>query len=105
MRLEEQAVYKCTGGVLKCRAQRAEWLMHFAGRRAMDIEGLGERLIEQLVNDGTVSSPADLYSLDAKSLAERERMGEKSAQNVVDSITRSKATTLPRLRARHSPGR
>ena len=71
--------------------------MHFAGRRAMDIEGLGEKLIEQLVNDGTVSSPADLYSLDAKSLAERERMGEKSAQNVVDAITKSKTTTLPRL--------
>jgi len=97
VRLEEQAVYKCTGGVLKCRAQRAEWLMHFAGRRAMDIEGLGEKLIEQLVNDGTVNSPADLYSLDAKSLAERERMGEKSAQNVVDAITKSKKTTLPRL--------
>jgi DNA ligase (NAD+) len=97
VRLEEQAVYKCTGGVLKCAAQRAEWLMHFAGRRAMDIEGLGERLIEQLVNDGTVSTPADLYLLDAKSLAERERMGEKSAQNVVDAISRSKKTTLPRL--------
>jgi len=97
VRLEEQAVYKCTGGVLKCRAQRAEWLMHFAGRRAMDIEGLGEKLIEQLVNDGSVSTPADLFDLDAKSLAERERMGEKSAQNVVDAITKSKKTTLPRL--------
>jgi DNA ligase (NAD+) len=97
VREEDQAVYKCTGGVLKCRAQRAEWLMHFAGRRAMDIEGLGEKLIEQLVSDGTVSSPADLYDIDAKSLAERERMGEKSAQNVVDAIARSRTTTLPRL--------
>ncbi|HEY6123830.1 MAG TPA: NAD-dependent DNA ligase LigA [Steroidobacteraceae bacterium] len=97
VRLEDQAVYKCTGGVLKCRAQRAEWIMHFAARRAMDIEGLGEKLIEQLVNDGAVSSPADLYDLEAKSLAERERMGEKSAQNVVDAITKSKKTTLPRL--------
>jgi DNA ligase (NAD+) len=96
-RLEDQAVYKCTGGVLKCRAQRAEWVMHFAGRRAMDIEGLGEKLIEQLVEDGSVSSPADLYDLDAASLAERERMGEKSAKNVVDAITKSKKTTLPRL--------
>jgi DNA ligase (NAD+) len=96
-RLEEQAVYKCTGGVLKCRAQRAEWIMHFAGRRAMDIEGLGEKLIEQLVGDGTVSTPADLFEIDAKSLAERERMGEKSAQNVVDAINRSRKTTLPRL--------
>jgi DNA ligase (NAD+) len=97
VRLEEQAVYKCTGGVLKCRAQRAEWLMHFAGRRAMDVDGLGEKLIEQLVNDGTVSTPADLYELSAPSLAERERMGEKSAQNVVDAISKSKQTTLPRL--------
>jgi len=96
-RLEDQAVYKCTGGVLKCRAQRAEWIMHFAARRAMDIEGLGEKLIEQLVADGSVNSPADLYDLQAKPLAERERMGEKSAQNVVDAINKSKQTTLPRL--------
>ncbi len=97
VRLEDQAVYKCTGGVLKCRAQRAEWIMHFAGRRAMDIEGLGEKLIEQLVGDGSVSTPADLFDLEAKSLAERERMGEKSAQNVVDAINKSRKTTLPRL--------
>jgi DNA ligase (NAD+) len=97
VRLEDQAVFKCTGGVLKCRAQRAEWVMHFAARRAMDIEGLGEKLIEQLVGDGTVSTPADLFELDAKSLAELERMGEKSAQNVVDAINKSKKTTLPRL--------
>jgi DNA ligase (NAD+) len=96
-RLEAQAVYKCTGGVLKCRAQRAEWIMHFAARRALDIEGLGEKLIEQLVEDGSVSTPADLYDLKAAELAERERMGEKSAQNVVDAITKSKTTTLPRL--------
>jgi DNA ligase (NAD+) len=93
----DQAVYKCTGGVLKCPAQRSQWLMHFAGRRAMDIEGLGEKLIEQLVNDGSVSTPADLYELEAKSLAERERMGEKSAQNVIDAIGKSRKTTLPRL--------
>jgi DNA ligase (NAD+) len=96
-RLEDQAVFKCTGGVLKCRAQRAEWVMHFAGRRAMNIEGLGEKLIEQLVNDGSVSTPADLYSLQANTLAERERMGEKSAQNVIDAIDKSRKTTLPRL--------
>ena len=97
VREPDQAVYKCTGGVLKCRAQRAEWIMHFAGRRAMDIEGLGEKLIEQLVEDGSVNSPADLYDLDAQFLAQRERMGEKSAQNVVDAINKSKKTTLPRL--------
>jgi DNA ligase (NAD+) len=97
VREEDQAVYKCTGGVLKCQAQRSQWIMHFAGRRAMDIEGLGEKLIEQLVNDGSVSTPADLYELEAKALAERERMGEKSAQNVVDAIARSRKTTLPRF--------
>ena len=97
VREEDQAVFKCTGGVLKCRAQRAEWIMHFAGRRALDIEGLGEKLIEQLVEDGSVSSPADLYDLKATELAERERMGEKSAKNVVDAIERSKQTTLPRF--------
>ena len=96
-RLEDQAVYKCTGGVLKCRAQRAEWIMHFAGRRAMDIEGLGEKLIEQLVEDGSVSTPADLYALEAKSLAERERMGEKSAKNVVDAIDKSRTRHWPRF--------
>jgi DNA ligase (NAD+) len=97
VREEDQAVYKCTGGVLKCAAQRAQWIMHFAGRRALDIEGLGEKLIEQLVEDGSVSSPADLYALEAKVLAERERMGEKSAKNVVDAIETSKETTLPRF--------
>jgi DNA ligase (NAD+) len=97
VREEDQAVYKCTGGVFKCRAQRAQWVMHFAGRRALDIEGLGEKLIEQLVEDGSISTPADLYTLDAKSLAERERMGEKSAANVIAAIDKSKSTTLPRL--------
>jgi DNA ligase (NAD+) len=96
-REEDQAVYKCTGGVLKCKAQRAEWIMHFAGRRALDIEGLGEKLIEQLVEDGSVSSPADLYDLKADVLAERERMGEKSAKNVVDAIAKSRETTLARF--------
>jgi DNA ligase (NAD+) len=96
-RLEDQAVYKCTGGVLKCRAQRAEWIMHFAGRRAMNVDGLGEKLIEQLVEDGSISTPADLYGLTADYLAKRERMGEKSAANVIAAIEKSKKTTLPRL--------
>lgn len=97
VREEDQAVYKCTGGVLKCAAQRAQWVMHFAGRRALDIEGLGEKLIEQLVEDGAVKSPADLYDIEAGELAERERMGEKSAKNVVDAIAASRDTTLPRF--------
>jgi len=111
VRLEDQAVYKCTGGVIKCRAQRAEWILHFAGRRAMDIEGLGEKLVEQLVNDGRLNTPADLYSLTEAELgalkfvaqkpedgkpAER-RFGEKNAASLFKAIEKSKQTTLPRL--------
>ncbi len=100
-RLEEQAVYKCTGGVLKCRAQRAEWILHFAGRRAMDIEGLGERLVEQLVNDGRLKTPADLYSLTEAELGalklNERRFGEKNAASLIKAIDKSKQTILPRL--------
>lgn len=100
-REEDQAVYKCTGGVLRCKAQRAEWILHFAGRRAMDVEGLGERLVEQLVNDGRLNSPADLYTLTneelgALKLAER-RLGEKNAASLFKAIEKSKQTTLPRF--------
>ena len=98
-RLEDQAVYKCTGGVLKCRAQRAEWIMHFAGRRAMDIEGLGEKLIEQLVERRLGEhARGSLRRSRPKSLAERERMGEKSGDRTSSTrSTKSKKTTLPRL--------
>ena len=99
VREEDQAVARCTGGVLKCRAQRKEWLMHFAGRRALDIEGLGEKLIEQLV-EGRLGehSRRSLRRSTRGALAERERMGEKSAENVVDAIEQSKKhATLPRL--------
>ena len=95
--LEDQAVYKCTGGVLKCRAQRAEWLMHFAGRRAMDIEGLGEKLIEQLVNDGSVSTPADLYALEAQHAGRARAHGREVRAERHRRIDKSKKTTLPRL--------
>jgi DNA ligase (NAD+) len=110
-RLEDQAVYKCTGGHLKCKAQRAEWILHFAGRRAMDVEGLGERLVEQLVNDERLKTPADLYSLTEAELgalkfvaakaeegrpAER-RFGEKNAASLFKAIEKSKQTTLPRF--------
>ena len=94
--------------MLKCRAQRAEWIMHFAGRRAMDIEGLGEKLIEQLVNDGSVEhARGSVRRCEAKSLAERERMGEKSAQNVVDAIDEEQEddAAAAAVRARHSAGR
>ncbi|MGH8722915.1 MAG: NAD-dependent DNA ligase LigA, partial [Burkholderiales bacterium] len=84
VRLPGEAATRCTGG-LYCRAQRVQALLHFKGRRAMDIEGLGDKLAEQLVELEMVTSPADLYTLDADALAALERMGEKSARNVLAS--------------------
>ena len=95
-RAEGEAVARCSGGLV-CSAQRREALRHFASRRAMDIEGLGERLIEQLVDTGRVETPADLYSLTAEELAGLERMGGKSAANLVAALERSRHTTLPRF--------
>ncbi|PKO70848.1 MAG: DNA ligase [Betaproteobacteria bacterium HGW-Betaproteobacteria-14] len=96
MRLPDEAVARCTGG-LYCAAQRKQAILHFASRRAMDIEGLGDKLVDQLVDQDLVKSAADLYRLDVATLAGLERMGEKSAQNVVDAIGKSKDTTLARL--------
>jgi DNA ligase (NAD+) len=93
---EGEAVARCTGG-FTCRAQRQEALRHFAGRRAMDIEGLGDKIIEQLVEQDLVKSPADLYTLTLEQLSELERMGEKSAANLVQAIGKSRDTTLPRF--------
>ena len=96
VRLPGEAATRCTGG-LYCRAQRKQAILHFAGRRAMDIEGIGEKLVEQLVDRDMVESPADLYRLDKESLAGLERMAEKSAQNVLDSIQRSRRMDLARF--------
>jgi DNA ligase (NAD+) len=93
---EGEAVARCTGG-FSCPAQRQEAIRHFASRPALDIEGLGEKLIEQLVQRGSVRSPADLYSLSVEQLQTLERMGKKSAANLHRAIERSKHTTLPRL--------
>jgi DNA ligase (NAD+) len=95
-RLEDEAVARCTAG-LYCPAQRKQALLHFASRRAMDIEGLGEKLVEQLVENELVATPADLYRLDVSALAALDRMAEKSAANVVAAIERSKRTTLARF--------
>lgn len=95
-REDGEAVARCTGGLF-CRAQRAEALKHFVSRRAMDIEGLGAKLIEQFVEEDRIKNPAELYELTREELAERERMGEKSAENLVNSIDKSKATTLARF--------
>jgi len=97
VRLQGEAAARCTGG-LYCSAQRKQALQHFVGRRAMDIEGVGEKLIEQLVDRGMVENPADLYHrLDKNSLAGMERMADKSAQNVIDSIQRSRDVDLARF--------
>ena len=96
LRVEGEAVARCTGG-FTCRAQRQEALRHFASRRALDIEGLGDKVVEQLVERELVRSPADLYTLTVAQLAALERMGEKSAANLVAAIDRSRETTLPRL--------
>ncbi|MEO1765714.1 NAD-dependent DNA ligase LigA [Thiobacter aerophilum] len=96
VRLEGEAIARCSGG-LYCPAQRKQALLHFASRRAMDIEGLGEKLVDQLVDKGLVKTPADLYRLDLPTLAALERMGEKSAQNLLDAIEKSKHTTLERF--------
>jgi DNA ligase (NAD+) len=96
VRLPDEAVARCSGG-LYCPAQRKQALLHFASRRAMDIEGLGERLVDQLVDAELVKTPADLYGLDLATLANLERMAEKSARNVLDALDRSKHTTLARF--------
>jgi DNA ligase (NAD+) len=96
LRAEDEAVTRCTGGLI-CPAQRKQALLHFASRRALDIEGLGEKLVDQLVDAGIVKTPADLYSIGAERLAELERMGEKSATNLHAAIRKSRDTTLARL--------
>ena len=96
VRLEGEVVARCIGG-LYCRAQRQEAIRHFASRRALDIEGLGDKLVEQLVERDLVRNPADLYGLDAATLAGLERMGAKSAAKLVEALERSKTTTLARF--------
>ncbi|MCU0950166.1 MAG: NAD-dependent DNA ligase LigA [Burkholderiaceae bacterium] len=95
-REEGEKVARCTGGLV-CPAQRRQALLHFAGRRALDIEGLGDRLVEQLVDAGLVRTPADVFKLSVGTLAALERMAEKSAANVVAAIERARRTTLARF--------
>jgi len=95
-REEGEAVFRCTGGLF-CPAQRKQSIMHYASRRAMDIEGMGEKLVDQLVESGLVHSIADLYSLKREQLVALERMGEKSADNLLAELERSKSPELDRL--------
>ena len=96
LRVEGEAVARCSGG-LYCSAQRREGIKHFASRKAMDIEGLGEKLVLQLVEHDLVHSIADLYALDRETLVGLERMGEKSADNLLEELERSKRPPLDRL--------
>jgi DNA ligase (NAD+) len=93
---EDEAAHRCSAG-LYCPAQRKQALLHFASRRAMNIEGLGERLVDQLVDRGLVGNPADLYKLAAEDLESLDRMGEKSAANLLRELDRSRKTSLERL--------
>ncbi|HJU71555.1 MAG TPA: NAD-dependent DNA ligase LigA [Paucimonas sp.] len=97
IRAEEEAIARCSGGWVKCPAQRKGGLLHFVSRRAMDIEGLGDQLVEQLVDKQVIHTAADLYKLGLISLAALDRMADKSAQNVLAALERSKSTTLARF--------
>jgi DNA ligase (NAD+) len=95
-RLEDEAIARCTGGLI-CAAQRKQALLHFAQRRAMDIEGLGDKVVEQVVDQGIVHTPADLYKLGVAKLAALDRMADKSAGNLVAAIEASRSTTFNRF--------
>lgn len=94
--IEGEAVARCTAGLF-CPAQRKEAIRHYASRRAMDIEGLGEKLVDQLVDVGLIKNVADIYQLSLAQLADLDRMAEKSAQNILDALEESKKTTLARF--------
>lgn len=96
VREEGEADHRCTGGLF-CGAQRKQAILHYAQRRAVDIEGLGDKLVEQLVDSGLIKTLPDLYKLGFTALAGLERMAEKSAQNVLDALEKSKTTSLPRF--------
>lgn len=93
---EDEAVARCSGGLF-CHAQRKEGIKHFASRRAMDIDGLGDKLVEQLVDAGLINHIDDLYQLKIEDVASMERMGKKSAENLIEALENSKETTLARF--------
>jgi DNA ligase (NAD+) len=95
-RLEDEAAWRCTGGLF-CGAQRKQTLLHAAGRKALDIEGLGEKVVDQLVDNDKVKSLADLYGLNALELAHYDRLGKKSAENLIAAIDRARTPALGRL--------
>ncbi|MEI6762602.1 MAG: NAD-dependent DNA ligase LigA, partial [Betaproteobacteria bacterium] len=96
VREEGEADHRCSGGLF-CSAQRKQAILHFAQRRAVEVEGLGDKLVDQLVDTGIIRTLPDLYRLGLTSLAALDRMADKSAQNIVDALQKSKQTTLPRF--------
>ena len=96
IKIEGEAVARCTGGLF-CQAQRKQAIKHFASRKAMDIDGLGDKLVEQLSDEGLIHDVADLFSLEHKQIAQLERMGDKSAANLIAALEKSKQTTLDRF--------
>jgi DNA ligase (NAD+) len=95
-RTEGEAAIRCTGGLI-CSAQRKESIKHFASRKAMDIDGLGDKLVEIFADKGMVQSISDLYRLEASDIASLDRMGEKSSENLIEALEHSKNTTLPKF--------
>ncbi len=93
---EGEVLYKCSAGII-CPAQRKESIKHFASRSAMDIEGLGDKLVEQLVDEELIDNVDDIFDLNVEQLIQLERMGQKSAENLVNAIARSKSTSLPKF--------
>lgn len=96
MKAEGEAVLRCTGG-LYCQAQRKEAIKHFASRKALDVDGLGDKLVEQLVDEGLIKTPADLFKLTELDVSTMERMGKKSADNLINGLLAAKTTTLAKF--------
>jgi DNA ligase (NAD+) len=96
VREDDEADYRCTGGLF-CSAQRKQAILHFAQRRAVEVEGLGDKLVDQLIDAKVINNLPDLYRLGLGALASLDRMADKSAQNIVDALQKSKQTTLPRF--------
>jgi DNA ligase (NAD+) len=95
-RIEGEAVARCSGGLF-CAAQQKQAIKHFVSRKALNVDGLGDKLVEQLVDEKLIASPADLFNLTWSQLTCLERMGEKSAQNLLDALEKAKTTTLARF--------
>jgi len=96
VKAEGEAVLRCTGGLI-CGAQRKEAIKHFSSRKALDVDGLGDKLVEQLVDENLIKTPADLFKLKELDVSTMERMGKKSADNLINGLTKAKKTTLPKF--------